>query len=675
MSFCARHRRRTSTGLDALCAAVLGGAVLLTQAATDGTDTTPIRIFIQGSSSSLLAELVRQHGGTVTHMLPLIDGVGATLPRAAAARMALLPAVTRVIDDLDLEEEANSSPVPPRCQVAGALDVQLTDGEVRWTLYNKGEQPAQPQQIRLEWPASWGTLRTATANGHVLPANAATAGAKHRLAATLVTEQDTASLPGNGRGELTLRFQQPPQAAADAQNALQWTVRFGEACETRLFPAYADSENNTYYPQVVGADALHRLGVTGRGVTVAVIDSGLWEHPALLQDASGRDRVVARYNAITDQVGDVFDESGHGTHISSTIAQSEPVTSAGIEPGSYKGIAPDVDLVAIKAFNYEGQADFLDLVRAIQFVVDQREALDIRVLNLSFAARPRWQYWLDPVNQAVMRAWAAGITVVAAAGNEGPEPMTIGAPGNLPYVITVGAVTDSWTPDDRRDDYIPDFSSAGPTPEGHIKPEIVAPGGHIPGFTRPEARLLRDFPEYQLTSGAFVMTGSSQASAVVAGIAALLIQLEPGLTPDQLKCMLTSSAEPAIHPDGRLAYSPFKQGYGYVNAIRATTLGKRDCGNTGLSIESDLRGLQHFEGPAIVTDTGDITLPGLDVLLNPNATREAGRPARIYWGAKDYVESSSRLPSADKLPIDWYGIYARESDAVQAISDLEDRHP
>ena len=155
------------------------------------------------------------------------------------------------------------------------------------------------------------------------------------------------------------------------------------------------------------------------------------------------------------------------------------MTNAGIATGAFKGVAPDVSLVSVKAFDIAGQGDFLDIVRAIQWVVDNRAKYDIRVLNLSFAARPRWHYWLDPINQAVMRAWASGITVIAAAGNEGPEAMTIGSPGNLPFIITVGAVTDSWTPDNKDDDYIPDFSSRGPTPSAHIKPDLVAPGGHI----------------------------------------------------------------------------------------------------------------------------------------------------------------------------------------------------
>ncbi|MCP4519529.1 MAG: S8 family serine peptidase, partial [Delftia sp.] len=159
---------------------------------------------------------------------------------------------------------------------------------------------------------------------------------------------------------------------------------------------------------------------------------------------------------------------------------------------------------------------------------------------------PRWPYYLDPINQAIMRAWAEGITVVAAAGNDGPEAMTVGSPGNLPYIITVGAVTDSWTLATRKDDYIPDFSSRGPTPEGHIKPDIVAPGGHITGITRPGSGLLKEHPEYQLKGGELVMTGTSQAAALVSGLVALLLQLEPDLTPDDVKCKLTGTAEPAI---------------------------------------------------------------------------------------------------------------------------------
>jgi subtilisin family serine protease len=444
---------------------------------------------------------------------------------------------------------------------------------------------------------------------------------------------------------------------------------FAGDCSTELVPAYENNHEDFYYARAAGADALHAHGITGADITVAVLDSGLWEHKALATDTAGRNRIIARYDAITNTTENgVFDESGHGTHMTSVIAHSGAVTRQGEPTGTFKGIAPDVRLVAIKAFDFEGQGDFLDIVRGVQWAVDNREKYNIRVLNLSFAARPRWHYWLDPINQAIMHAWAAGITVVAAAGNEGPEPMTIGSPGNLPYIITVGAVTDSWTLHTRDDDYIPDFSSRGPTPDAHIKPDIVAPGGHITGITRPGSTLTKEHPEYMLRTGEFVMTGSSQASAVVSGMVALLLQLEPELTPDEVKCKLVTSAEPAINRDGLLAYSPFEQGYGYVNAGRTVTLGKRDCGNQGMDIYRDMEGLEHFQGPAIVEDDGSVSLPGLRTMVSP-VPAEKGLSKTRKWGVKAHIERHDGPPETpDQDPFNWPKIYLEEKARIEKLA-------
>ena len=125
----------------------------------------------------------------------------------------------------------------------------------------------------------------------------------------------------------------------------------------------------------------------------------------------------------------------------------------------------------------------------MEWIIANRETYDIRVLNLSLSAPAQSHYWDDPLNQAVMAAWEAGIVVVASAGNLGPDPMTIGVPGNIPYVITVGAMTDSYTPNDFTDDKLASFSSAGPTHEGFVKPEIVAPGGHLRAYVGRKTKL------------------------------------------------------------------------------------------------------------------------------------------------------------------------------------------
>ncbi|TXS91291.1 S8 family peptidase [Parahaliea maris] len=621
-----------------------------------------LRVMLQGESSEQLAALVRQRGGIVTHDLHIINAIGAVLTRDQLDGVLLSPLVTRHIDDLAL---APAEEEPELCNVGGALELEISSNALRWQLYNKGEADVSLQTLELQWPERLGALQGVYYDGKLLPYTPEVDKASRSL--TLEISGSTPLTPGLS-SLVALRFDHPADARAPLQqHEISLSARFREGCAAELIPGYATYGTDTYFPSVAGASALHQLGITGQGVTVAVLDSGLWEHASLSHNTLGRYRVTGRYDAIANVTGqEVFDESGHGTHMTSVLANSSPVTHDGKKTRSFMGIAPDVDIVAVRAFNKSGQGDFLDIVRGIQWIVDQREALNIRVMNLSFAARPRWPYWLDPINQAVMRAWHAGIVVVAAAGNEGPEPMSIGSPGNLPYIITVGAVTDSWTPDNRNDDYIPDFSSRGPTPSAHIKPDIVAPGGHIAGLTRPGSTLTLEHPDYILSTGEFVMTGTSQASALVSGIAALLLQLEPDLSPDDIKCKLTSSAEPAINNDGRFSYSPFQQGNGYVNATRAVTLGKRGCGNVGMDITSEIDNAQHYEGPAIVSEEGEASLPGLKELYAGEAT-EKGMSDNRRWGVKAHIERSG-APLANTSPIDWPGQYEEERAIIERLS-------
>jgi serine protease AprX len=634
-------------------------------------DAEPLlRVMLQGSSAAEMRELVEANGGTVTHDLHIINAVGAVLSRAQLDEAIKSPLVIRHIDDLSISEvpEEPEKEEPP-CDVDAALELQTSGNEIQWSLYNKKETSARLTRLEFSWPPSLGALKELKLGTDKLLKAAPIKASEDGL---ILEFKPTDHALVEGLTRLQAGFDKP--IVNMEQREFDIRLDFGEDCEAELIPGYSNNHENSYYPTAAGADVLHLNGITGHGVTVAVLDSGLWEHPALKLDTKGENRVIARYDAIKDVEGEeVFDESGHGTHMTSVLAHSEPVTFKGKPTGSFKGMAPDSTLVAVKAFNEEGQGDFLDIVRGLQYVVDNREKYNIKVLNLSFAARPRWHYWLDPINQAVMKAWDAGITVVAAAGNEGPEPMSIGSPGNLPYIITVGAVTDSWTVNDRSDDYIPDFSSRGPTPNAHIKPDIVAPGGHISGVTRPGSTLTKEHPEYLLSTGEFVMTGTSQASALVSGMVALLLQLEPELSPNDVKCKLISSAEPAINADGLLAYSPFAQGHGYASATRAVTLGQTGCGNDEMDITKDLNGGDHYQGPAVIDDEGNISLPGLTEMISP-AKPAKGTSETRKWGVKEHLERPNQpatAPSSAPHPFNWEQSYQEERAIIEQLATPE----
>jgi serine protease AprX len=659
------------------CTAVFFG-YLFSHVPAIATEHGTLQVLLQGSSTAELVAVVENAGGAVTHDLHLINAVGAKLSRAQLNAVLKSPVVSRHIDDLSDTTRPEDDPKnEDSCKVRGHIELGIMPETILWPLYNKRATTAWMESLEISWPATLGVVTSIViGTTEVDPALYS----ETKSGSLQIDFPDSARPEVKDRADLRVSFQLPPQDSVrplPRQRDFSLKASFSGGCSTDLVPGYENNHENYYYNEVAGVDALHLQGVTGKGITVAVLDSGLWEHSSIVNDTSGGARLLARYDALNDEVDtQVTDESGHGTHMTSIIANSEPTTREGRPTGSYKGVAPDANLVAVKVLDREGLAHVLEIVRAVQWVVDNHEKYNIRVLNLSFAQTPRWRYWEDPVNQAVMRAWASGIAVVAAAGNEGPEQETIGSPGNLPYIITVGAVTDSWTPDTRDDDYVPDFSSNGPTPSGHVKPDIVGLGGHMTGLISPESSLAREQPEDVLRTGEFVSTGSSQASAFVSGVLALLLQLEPDLSPDDLKCKLTSSAELAINRDGKLSYSPFRQGAGYVTATRAVTLGQRGCGNPGLDIHAEMEDRQHFLGPAIVGEDGTATLPGLDELVS-QAPTEDGLSQNRKWGVKAHVERLDIETASDDVyaeqPFDWLDLYLQEQSTFQKLSQKPPR--
>ena len=245
---------------------------------------------------------------------------------------------------------------------------------------------------------------------------------------------------------------------------------FGDNTESGDDPEFGDDpavDPPDYNPQdprvqvthkvtAVDADTVHATGNTGQGITIAFVDTGNLLFDEINRAADGHNRILANYDAIQDSLGIWVqnDGSGHGTHVITTAISSYNTSPNGptiFSPDSYtsdntyNGMAPGADLVVVKAFDAQARAptptSFADRL-------DRRQQGRLRHPGAqSLVQRPAQSYyWDDPLNQAVMAAWQAGIVVVASAGNLGPDPMTIGVPGNVPYVITVGAMSDNFTP-------------------------------------------------------------------------------------------------------------------------------------------------------------------------------------------------------------------------------------
>ena len=301
--------------------------------------------------------------------------------------------------------------------------------------------------------------------------------------------------------------------------------------------------------------------LTGRGVGIALIDTGL--APGV-SDESASTRDPLSFNALTNTQGDVRDDTGHGTHLASLISGFGD---------SFRGIAPDADIIAIKAFNHEDTASTLDIVRGIQWAVDHKTRHNIRVLNLSISAPTDLPYYLDPLNIALTNAWSEGLVVVVSAGNEGPAPSSVTSPGNNPWLITVGAADyeedGGWTK-------VAPFSGRGPTVTGHIKPDIIVAGTLLAGVQPAGAIRPTGEPDHRDPEGFWITSGASQASAIASGFIALLLEARPDLSNHDVKCILANTATP-VTADANGELSPFAQGRGLVDLATALKSNATDC--------------------------------------------------------------------------------------------------
>lgn len=304
--------------------------------------------------------------------------------------------------------------------------------------------------------------------------------------------------------------------------------------------------------------------ITGRGVTVAVVDSGVSAVPGL--DAPGKvvqgpdlSFEVNAQPAITDT-----DTYGHGTHMAGIIAAKDPVqvdAKTGepkpSKPYQQLGVAPDAQVLGLKLASTDGSTDVSQVIAALDWVVQHQDdnGMDVRVVNLSFGTTSLQDYQVDPLAAAAENAWHSGLVVVVSGGNDGSADGRLTNPAIDPYVIAVG----SSDPNDKVDGWhkgtrVADYSSWGTD----ARPvDLLAPGKSVASLRDPGSYVDTQHPEGRVsgddTGRLFRGSGTSQAAAVVSGAAALLLQAYPELTPDQVKAALVGSASEVKHAERRAA--------------------------------------------------------------------------------------------------------------------------
>ncbi len=304
--------------------------------------------------------------------------------------------------------------------------------------------------------------------------------------------------------------------------------------------------------------------VCGRGVGVAVIDSGVFAHP----DLAGR--IVATVDftgatvTTTTTVSALGDPGGHGTHVAGLIAGDG--TASG---GAYTGVAPCANIVDVRVIDATGNSNVGIILRGIQWVLANKNTYNIKVANMSFGATQSGSYKTDPLGTAAQILTFAGITTIVSAGNSGPTYQTITSPASDPFVITVGALDDNATAT-LADDLMATFSARGRTKFDNLsKPDLVAPGRKMVSLLSPGSTIPSLYPDRLVTApGALTpqylrLSGTSMAAPVVAGVVALMAERNSTLKPSQVKNRLKKSTK-ALSFGGAQ-----DKGTGLVNALAA----------------------------------------------------------------------------------------------------------
>ena len=413
----------------------------------------------------------------------------------------------------------------------------------------------------------------------------------------------------------------------------------------------------------VHADDTWHDGFTGKGVDVALIDSGVLPVEGLTYPGkvvNGPD-LSLESGSPSHRYLDTF---GHGTHMAGIIAgRDAAITEAGkrskLDHDNFQGLAPDARILNVKVAASDGATDVSQVIAAIDWVVQNRTSggLNVRVLNLSFGTDGTQSYLVDPLAYAAEVAWQKGIVVVVAAGNSQFGNNALNNPAYDPYVLAVGAADTKGTPYDNTDDSVPDWSARGTVTRG---PDVVAPGKSVASLRAPGSYLDAAHPEGRVNSRLFKGSGTSQAAAMVSGAAALLLQHRPNLSPDQVKALLTSTATklPAVDAQG--------QGAGLINVRAAQKAATPVLAvqtwprSTGTGSLEKARGTVH------------LVMKGPDkACLQRYAEEKAAAEAAAAQAAADAAAKAAAAAAAANPVVESTatGVVAASSDAVVETTD------
>ncbi len=403
--------------------------------------------------------------------------------------------------------------------------------------------------------------------------------------------------------------------------------------------AVIDSGITSWHDDLTGSGAAQGLtmqSLTAQGVTAQSLTTQVLAEESLAgqSDAYGNQR-VSKFVDFVNGATMPYDDNGHGSHVAGIIAGNGYDSS-----GQKAGIAPDASLVVLKVLDASGQGTISRLIAALNWIAENHLTYNIRVVNMSVGAGIYESYHTDPLTQAAKRVTDLGITVVTAAGNLGKNAEGqkqwggITAPGNAPWVLTVGASSTMGTTS-RSDDTMGGYSSLGPT---HIdfgaKPDLVAPGTGsvslaVPGSTfyttRASSLVAGSIPlgYYPYLS----LTGTSMAAPVVSGTVALMLQANPSLTPNLIKGILQYTSQPYA------GYKPLEQGTGFLNTLGAVRLARFYAHNAvGVRIPS-----QRSWSKSIIWGNRRLTGGYLSPLANAWATNVVWGTAKVQNATGDNV--------------------------------------